>query len=49
MNPLGVRASAKVSPLRSNIPAISEYVFALFDATFVARAQARGGGSSSAG
>jgi aconitate hydratase len=35
---------AKVLPLRSNIPAISEYVFAPIDPTFPARARAAGGG-----
>jgi aconitate hydratase len=37
-------AGAKVLPLRSNIPAISEHVFAAVDATFPARAKATGGG-----
>ena len=37
-------AGAKVLPLRSNIPAISEHVFAAVDATFPARAKAAGGG-----
>jgi aconitate hydratase len=37
-------AGAKVLPLRSNIPAISEYVFERVDATFPARARAAGGG-----
>jgi len=37
-------AGAKVLPLRSNIPAISEYVFEQVDATFAARAKAAGGG-----
>lgn len=37
-------AGAKVLPLRSNIPAISEYVFAALDPGFVERARAQGGG-----
>ncbi|HEY3377254.1 MAG TPA: aconitate hydratase [Armatimonadota bacterium] len=37
-------AGAKVLPLRSNIPAISAYVFEREDATFASRAQAAGGG-----
>ncbi len=37
-------AGAKVLPLRSNIPAISEYVFAPIDATFAARAREHDGG-----
>jgi len=37
-------AGAKVLPLRSNIPAISAYVFAVVDATFAERAKAAGGG-----
>ena len=37
-------AGAKVLPLRSNIPAISEFVFERVDKTFVARAKAKGGG-----
>jgi aconitate hydratase len=37
-------AGAKVLPLRSNIPAISQYVFEKVDATFADRAQAAGGG-----
>ena len=37
-------AGAKVLPLRSNIPAISEYVFERIDPTFPARARAAGGG-----
>ncbi len=37
-------AGAKVLPLRSNIPAISAYVFERCDPTFPARAQAAGGG-----
>jgi len=37
-------AGAKVLPLRSNIPAISEFVFERVDPTFVARAKTAGGG-----
>ncbi len=37
-------AGAKILPLRSNIPAISEYVFAGVDPTFVQRCKERGGG-----
>ena len=37
-------AGAKVLPLRSNIPAISEHVFAGVDPTFPSRAKAAGGG-----
>jgi aconitate hydratase len=37
-------AGAKILPLRSNIPAISEYVFSKVDSTFTARAKASGGG-----
>ena len=37
-------AGAKVLPLRSNIPAISEYVFYNIDPTFAERAKAEGGG-----
>ena len=37
-------AGAKVLPLRSNIPAISEHVFAAIDPTFPARARETGGG-----
>jgi len=37
-------AGAKVLPLRSNIPAISEHVFAAVDTTFPARAKKAGGG-----
>ncbi|MDO8588786.1 MAG: aconitate hydratase [Armatimonadota bacterium] len=37
-------AGAKVLPLRSNIPAISEHVFEGVDATFPSRAKAAGGG-----
>ena len=35
---------AKVLPLRSNIPAISEYVFSQVDSTFAARAKEKKGG-----
>jgi aconitate hydratase len=37
-------AGAKVLPLRSNIPAISEYVFEKVDPSFATRAQGQGGG-----
>ncbi|HOL17174.1 MAG TPA: aconitate hydratase [Bacillota bacterium] len=37
-------AGAKVLPLRSNIPAISEYVFASIDESFPRRARESGGG-----
>ena len=37
-------AGSKVLPLRSNIPAISEFVFNLVDATFPKRAKESGGG-----
>jgi len=37
-------AGPKVLPLRSNIPAISEYVFSAVDPTFAKRARDRGGG-----
>ncbi len=37
-------AGAKILPLRSNIPAISEYVFAHLDPHFVKRAKEAGGG-----
>ncbi|UCD35075.1 MAG: aconitate hydratase [Nitrospiraceae bacterium] len=37
-------AGAKILPLRSNIPAISEYVFAKVDAEFPSRAKSSGGG-----
>jgi aconitate hydratase len=37
-------AGAKILPLRSNVPAISEYVFSLVDSTFVKRAKEAGGG-----
>lgn len=38
-------AGAKVLPLRSNIPAISEYVFAALDPTFAERARRCGSGA----
>ncbi|MBU0518030.1 aconitate hydratase [bacterium] len=37
-------AGAKILPLRSNIPAISEHVFEVIDPTFATRAKAAGGG-----
>jgi aconitate hydratase len=37
-------AGAKILPLRSNLPAISEYVFNVIDPSFVARAKEAGGG-----
>jgi len=37
-------AGAKILPLRSNIPAISEYVFSRMDEGFAARAKQEGGG-----
>jgi len=37
-------AGAKILPLRSNIPAISEYVFSKVDPSFPARAKSAGGG-----
>lgn len=37
-------AGAKILPLRSNIPAISEFVFEVIDPTFAARARKAGGG-----
>ncbi|NQT25636.1 aconitate hydratase [candidate division KSB1 bacterium] len=37
-------AGAKILPLRSNIPAISEYVFEVIDPTFPQRARKAGGG-----
>jgi aconitate hydratase len=37
-------AGAKILPLRSNIPAISEYVFACTDPDFVKRAKQKNGG-----
>ena len=42
-------AGAKVLPLRSNLPAISEFVFHVVDETFPARAKAAGGGFIVAG
>ena len=40
-------AGAQVLPLRSNIPAIAEFVFHYPDPTFVGRAKAKGAGSLS--
>ncbi len=37
-------AGAKILPLRSNIPAISQYVFSRMDPTFAERAKKEGGG-----
>ncbi|MFH1835876.1 MAG: aconitate hydratase [Methanobacteriota archaeon] len=37
-------AGAKILPLRSNIPAISEFVYSQIDPTFAARAKEAGGG-----
>ena len=37
-------AGSKILPLRSNIPAISEYVFAVVDKSFASRAKEAGGG-----
>ncbi len=37
-------AGSKILPLRSNIPAISQYVFAPIDPTFAERAKSAGGG-----
>ena len=37
-------AGARILPLRSNVPAISEYVFETVDSTFPARAKKAGGG-----
>ena len=37
-------AGPQVLPLRSNVPAIAEYLFRYVDATFVERVKARGGG-----
>ena len=37
-------AGAKILPLRSNIPAISEYVFSMVDSDFSKRAKEKGGG-----
>lgn len=39
-----IPAGAKILPLRSNIPAISEYVFTKIDSGFVARAKEKNGG-----
>jgi aconitate hydratase len=39
-----IPAGAKVLPLRSNIPAISEYLFARIDPSFAQRARQLGGG-----
>lgn len=38
-------AGAKILPLRSNIPAIAEYVFTRLDPAFVERAKSKGGGA----
>ena len=38
-------AGAKILPLRSNIPAIAEYVFVRIDPDFVERATSKGGGA----
>jgi len=38
-------AGAKILPLRSNIPAISEHVFEAIDPTFAQRAKEKGGGT----
>jgi aconitate hydratase len=37
-------AGPQILPLRSNVPAIAEYLFRYVDPTFVARAQEKGGG-----
>jgi aconitate hydratase len=42
-------AGAKVLPLRSNIPALADHVFAAVDSTFAHRARERGGGFIVAG
>ncbi|MHA1712855.1 MAG: aconitate hydratase [Candidatus Ranarchaeia archaeon] len=42
-------AGSRILPLRSNIPAISEYVFAWMDPGFVKRAKTKGGGFIVAG
>src|SRR5919109_2120600 len=42
-------AGAQVLPLRSNVPAIAEFVFRYADPTFVERAKAKGGGLIVAG
>lgn len=44
-----IPGGAKVLPLRSNIPAISEYVFERVDPSFVKRAKEKGGGIIVAG
>ncbi len=44
-----IPAGAKILPLRSNIPAISEYVFTKIDSGFVARAKEKNGGIIVAG
>ncbi|HAX61132.1 MAG TPA: aconitate hydratase [Elusimicrobia bacterium] len=44
-----IPAGAKILPLRSNIPAISEYVFTKIDSSFVARAKEKNGGIIVAG
>jgi aconitate hydratase len=44
-----IPAGAKVLPLRSNVPAISEYVFERLDPSFVKRAKESGGGFIVAG
>ena len=42
-------SGAKILPLRSNVPAISEYVFEQVDSSFVSRAKEKGGGFIVAG
>jgi len=44
-----IPAGAKILPLRSNIPAISEFVFAKIDPDFVTRAKGKNGGIIVAG
>ncbi|UCG65863.1 MAG: aconitate hydratase [Deltaproteobacteria bacterium] len=44
-----IPGGSKILPLRSNIPAISRYVFSQIDANFVNRAEQRGGGFILAG
>jgi aconitate hydratase len=44
-----IPAGAKILPLRSNIPAISEYVFSKIDSGFVARMKEKNGGIIVAG
>ncbi|WP_456397563.1 aconitate hydratase [Desulfurobacterium sp.] len=39
-----IPGGAKILPLRSNIPAISQYVYSVVDETFAKRAQEKGGG-----